>query len=240
MSGREHRTPKADPHLSAAWEHTPEGLGYSEVSPDGLLILCTLWRDMAGTWPCDPEPLTADAVEVLRMAMEARGLDSTPVFAHWLERSRWTALERLPPTTRAALRVVERLRMKLQLEVAQRGGTVPEGASAVPDAGKSKQRGERKGRQHDDGPIPPNLIQWNGKTHDLPPRQWSLLRYMWERESAGEAAVVTKVWGNDVEDRAATVSSTMTKLHDNLRRKGIALPWRLGRKNGRIVKKELS
>ena len=83
-----------------------------------------------------------------------------------------------------------------------------------------------------DGPQPPNLLVWSGRRHDLPPRQWRLLDFMWEKGEASLDEVEAQVWDSD-EIKASTVKATVSKLNNALLTADC--PLRLSVKSGRLL-----
>lgn len=50
-------------------------------------------------------------------------------------------------------------------------------------------------RATNDGPVPPNRLRWQGQCHELQPRVWGLIHFMWSRNEAPEDELQLKVWG---------------------------------------------
>jgi hypothetical protein len=67
-----------------------------------------------------------------------------------------------------------------------------------------------------DGPAPPNLLYWRGNNYDLPPLQWRMLDYLWNRRGPVQVEDLTEhVWGNKaVAD--STVRSALSTLNAQL------------------------
>lgn len=62
-----------------------------------------------------------------------------------------------------------------------------------------------------DGLYPPNLFVWSGQRHEMPPRLWRLLDFMWTRDRATLEEVEEKVWdGESVQ--TGTVRSAASRL----------------------------
>lgn len=87
-----------------------------------------------------------------------------------------------------------------------------------------------------DGPQPPNLLRWQGKTHELQVLQWRLLNYMWDKETVHEEDLITEVWGHEGMVQGSTVRSTLSRLNTFLLDQKVGLDWRLSQKAGYVVK----
>ena len=85
-----------------------------------------------------------------------------------------------------------------------------------------------------DGPCPPNLLIWKGETYSIPPMQWQLLKYMWDRKSAAFEYVEAAMYGELDDSPESGVKSALGKLNPRLLKSGV--PWTLGFKNGHIIK----
>ena len=84
-----------------------------------------------------------------------------------------------------------------------------------------------------DGPHPPNHFHWRGDAHDLPPRQWALLKHMWNVECLPVQTAATDVWGrDDVAD--STMRSAVSKLDTAFSKMGC--PFHFAMRNGYITK----
>src|SRR5262249_34964680 len=59
-----------------------------------------------------------------------------------------------------------------------------------------------------DGPAAPNLLWWKNAWHELPPRQWAILNYCWDKDKAQAENVIAHAWRDEGETVAdSTVRS---------------------------------
>lgn len=84
-----------------------------------------------------------------------------------------------------------------------------------------------------DGPAPPNRLIWDGHSHELPPRLWRLLNFMWNRDKASLQELDVEVWDREVV-RSKTVNSAVSRLNTILLT--IGCPMVLSAKRGYVVK----
>lgn len=84
-----------------------------------------------------------------------------------------------------------------------------------------------------DGPAPPNLLIWQGVRHELPPRLWRLLKFMWNRDKATLHELESEVWDREVV-RSSTVNSTVSRLNAKLLT--IGCPVTLSVKSGYVTR----
>ncbi len=101
------------------------------------------------------------------------------------------------------------------------------------DAAPSK---EPKAAKPSNGPVPPNILGFEGKTVVLEPIPWKLVEFMWNRESALSSQVCRHVWGESRElmpEHALKIAQQKA----NKALTTIGASWRLGLKNGYVVKK---
>jgi hypothetical protein len=90
------------------------------------------------------------------------------------------------------------------------------------------------------GPTPPNLLYWEDdrhelQRHELPPRLWSLVNYMWDRDKAPVQEVTKHVWEDEgLEVADATIRSTISRTNVKLQSFGIS--WTLSYRDGFVLK----
>ncbi len=61
--------------------------------------------------------------------------------------------------------------------------------------------------------VPPNRVKWNDATFELPPRQWRLLAFLWDRDSATFDELRDEVWSEEVSDHSITAAISRLRTH---------------------------
>lgn len=89
-------------------------------------------------------------------------------------------------------------------------------------------------RPKQDGLYPPNHLVLKGKTHELPPTQWRVLDFMWQRETAPLQDLAVEVWGGRDDVKDGTIKATLSKLNTKLLEYGCRVTFNV--KSGCIIK----
>ena len=86
-----------------------------------------------------------------------------------------------------------------------------------------------------DGPVPPSLFRWNGKTAELTPKPWALVNFLWKQpvsEQNGEDVrcsdfftIAREVWDNEDVALGRAINSTASRANGMF--KGAGVPIRL-------------
>jgi hypothetical protein len=86
---------------------------------------------------------------------------------------------------------------------------------------------------HPDGPEKPCWLWWGNVRHELAPRLWQILAYLWTRDNVSVEELVSQVWGEEGEDiQDATVRSNLCQLNNRLA--GIGVPRECHSRRGHI------
>ncbi len=85
-----------------------------------------------------------------------------------------------------------------------------------------------------DGPAPPNIFRWKGKEHSVPPLQWRLLQFLWDRKNPKVQDVIDSVWGHDSNKKDNDLSVALSRLNSRLATLNVS--WAYSRKAGHCVK----
>jgi hypothetical protein len=85
-----------------------------------------------------------------------------------------------------------------------------------------------------DGLYPGDRYVIGGKEGSLEHRQWLLLKFMWDRDSASIDEVVAHVWDDNPDVTDKTIRSTCSRLSDKLL--GTRPAWQFGVKQGYVIK----
>lgn len=97
------------------------------------------------------------------------------------------------------------------------------------------QQPEEADNNHSDGPARPNLLWWKNSCHELQPRLWSLLDYLWDKDTVEVTRIEEDVWREDVAD--STIKAAISNLNKKLLEAEI--PWSYAVKQGYIIKNKM-
>ncbi len=191
-------------------------------------------------------PSRQAAVETVIKALQARHFEVTSEPDRKPEQLRpghpvyeaVVALERLYP--RNVLPARGRLLWKRLLQLSRQGD-----ASAFEAADEFIEWLERAAAGEDgegsspapekDGPFHPYGFRWQGGEHDVPPRDWYLLKCVWKQKRTSLEKVIEVAWGENAEPSESAIKSALCRLNRILARAGV--PWQYGRRGGFIVEK---
>jgi hypothetical protein len=83
---------------------------------------------------------------------------------------------------------------------------------------------------HPDGPEKPCWLWWGNVRHELAPRLWQILAYLWDRNNVPVEELVSQVWGEEGEEpKDTTVRSNLSQLNGRLAEIGVPREYRLRR-----------
>ncbi len=83
---------------------------------------------------------------------------------------------------------------------------------------------------HPDGPDQPCWLWWANVRHELTPRLWQILAYLWDHDNVPVEDLVSHVWGEEGEEaKDSTVRSNLSQLNARLNEIGVPRQYRLRR-----------
>lgn len=89
-----------------------------------------------------------------------------------------------------------------------------------------------------DGPVPPDLLHFKGKSIQLSPVLWKLLNCIWDKKAVSFDDVITAVWGRGeiVAEKYYSLKSSVSRLNKKIVTEGISLGWSLKIKKKFVIK----
>jgi hypothetical protein len=118
--------------------------------------------------------------------------------------------------------------------------TLPEGwyfDALASEQGRAEMSAEIGDAKEKNGPIDGNRFRWQGTLYDMPQREWRLLGYMWDKDSAITCEVADEVWGGETTDERRKLSNVVSRLHKWMKDRKIDLEWYLSIQGECVVKK---